>query len=177
MNKNEISNALHQNYNEAAAFINSLSAEQLMTAPEGKWNAIKQLDHLCKSVEGVNIVFKIPGFMVRWKFGVANRPSRTYDELIARYLERYAASSRVAPADFQPADGTPADREGLLLRLQKAVDKMDRGVLKMSEQNLDRLILPHPVLGKITLREMMYFTIFHAEYHHDLIKRYVNTGI
>ena len=34
-----------------------------------------------------------------------------------------------------------------------------------SEKQLDTFILPHPLLGKLTLREMLYFTIYHAEHH------------
>jgi hypothetical protein len=30
---------------------------------------------------------------------------------------------------------------------------------------LDLLILPHPLLGKLTLREMLYFTLYHVEHH------------
>ncbi len=34
-----------------------------------------------------------------------------------------------------------------------------------SEAQLDALILPHPLLGKLTLREMLYFTIYHVQHH------------
>ena len=33
------------------------------------------------------------------------------------------------------------------------------------EQDLDRYVLPHPLLGKLTLREMLFFTLYH-NYHH-----------
>jgi hypothetical protein len=33
------------------------------------------------------------------------------------------------------------------------------------EADLDRYLLPHPLLGKLTLREMLHFTLYH-NYHH-----------
>jgi len=42
---------------------------------------------------------------------------------------------------------------------------------KFTENELDRYILPHPLLGKLTLREMLFFTIYHIEHHEKLIKR------
>jgi len=43
-------------------------------------------------------------------------------------------------------------------------------LLDYSEQDLDELILPHPLLGKLTLREMMYFTMYHVLHHHKSIE-------
>jgi len=40
-----------------------------------------------------------------------------------------------------------------------------------SEEDLDKLILPHPLLGKLTLREMMYFTIYHVQHHQRIVER------
>jgi hypothetical protein len=33
------------------------------------------------------------------------------------------------------------------------------------EEDLDRYRLPHPLLGKLTVREMLLFTVYH-NYHH-----------
>jgi hypothetical protein len=40
-----------------------------------------------------------------------------------------------------------------------------RRIDRFSETQLDQLILPHPLLGKLTLREMLYFTIYHVQHH------------
>jgi uncharacterized damage-inducible protein DinB len=36
---------------------------------------------------------------------------------------------------------------------------------RWSDRNLDRIQLPHPILGKITAREMVFFTIYHGHHH------------
>jgi len=33
------------------------------------------------------------------------------------------------------------------------------------------VLLPHPLLGKVTVREMLYFTIHHVQHHHALVER------
>jgi hypothetical protein len=33
------------------------------------------------------------------------------------------------------------------------------------EAQLDQYLVPHPLLGKITLRELGYFTIYHTQHH------------
>lgn len=40
-----------------------------------------------------------------------------------------------------------------------------------TEKELDQYVLPHPLLGKLTLREMMFFTIYHVQHHEVLTKK------
>ena len=49
---------------------------------------------------------------------------------------------------------------------QKLIAKVE----KQEEKELDIYILPHPLLGKVTLREMLYVTIHHNEHHLQLLK-------
>ena len=42
---------------------------------------------------------------------------------------------------------------------------------KWSDAKLDKYIAPHPLLGKITLRELAYFTIYHIQHHLSIIRK------
>lgn len=42
---------------------------------------------------------------------------------------------------------------------------------KFTEEELDRYILPHPLLGKLTISEMIYFTIYHVLHHKKMTER------
>ncbi len=171
LEKNVIVTNLKGNHQRFIDLINSLSDEKLVYAPEGKWNALQQLDHLCSSVSAVNKVFKLPKFIVKWKFGTANRISKPYEGLVAKYQERLSVAN-VPPARFQPKTLTISAKKERLEQLQADLEIMCAGTLKMSEKDLDELVLPHPLLGKITLREMLYFTIYHAEFHENAVKKY-----
>ena len=43
--------------------------------------------------------------------------------------------------------------------------KFSKRIDQWSESSLDRFKLLHPLLGRLTLREMLFFTIFHNEHH------------
>jgi uncharacterized damage-inducible protein DinB len=47
---------------------------------------------------------------------------------------------------------------------------LNRKIDKISEEDLDKHILPHPLIGKTTIREILYFTIYHVQHHQKAIK-------
>ncbi|QLH34686.1 MAG: DinB family protein [Cyclobacteriaceae bacterium] len=54
------------------------------------------------------------------------------------------------------------------VRLTKEVNRLAAKLNRFSEAELDLYILPHPLLGKLTLREMIYFTCYHVQHHQEL---------
>ena len=52
-------------------------------------------------------------------------------------------------------------------------ESLNKKIELFSEQDLDSHILPHPLLGKLTFREMLYFTIYHVQHHQDLMLKYL----
>jgi hypothetical protein len=118
------------------------------------------------------MAFGIPKFFVKWKFGMANRPSKTYDELIAKYKVQLLQGGK-ASGRFIGEAGRFEQREEKLKTLQSLVNKLNRKTVNHAETNLDSYILPHPLLGKLTFREMLYFTAFHVSHHTNLVR----TGI
>ena len=60
----------------------------------------------------------------------------------------------------------PIMTESALLR---EVEALCSRLERMDEKQLDAYLLPHPLLGKLTLREMLYFTIYHVEHHGRLV--------
>ncbi len=42
---------------------------------------------------------------------------------------------------------------------------------KTGESKLDDYLARHPLLGRITLRELCYFTIYHTEHHLNIINK------
>lgn len=165
MEKEAIAQLLQQNYQQVISQIRELNDSQLLHAPSEKWNALQQLDHLIKSVAPVNMAFGIPRFILSWRFGVANRPSRTYDALVDRYHIKLQAGGRASGNFVPPATINPSQKEVLLEKLQKLSNQLANKTIRYNDSALDKYILPHPLLGKITLREMLYFTAYHASHH------------
>ncbi len=166
MKKTELQERLKSNHCSFTDFLRNLSDIIANHSMPGKWTPIQQLSHIEKSVAPVKLAFSLPKFALSLLFGKANRPSRTYDELILNYKARLDAGGK-STTRFLP--DTTCDR----IKLQDAVDRhvtrLSEKLDRFTENELDQFILPHPLLGKLTLREMLYFTIYHVEHHHSQI--------
>jgi hypothetical protein len=172
MNKQEIKTKLAENHNNLIDLVLSLNDAEFVHSFNGKWTAGQQLDHISRSVYPVRLAFSLPKFLLGMFFGKSNRPSRDYETLVAKYLAKlegnYQVAERFIPKPVQP-DKKPKLKEEVL----KAIDSINKNIDKYSEEQLDKQILPHPLLGKLTLREMLYFTIYHAEHHRKLVLQYL----
>ena len=138
-------------------------------APMGDaWSPADNVRHLVKSNRPVAIALGIPKPILALRFGISWRPSRRYSELVATYhaaladgLEagRYTASP--LPSDRQTAE----QRRQSLAALDETLAALVRLVGRWGERALDRLRLPHPGIGMLTVREMAFFTLYHNTHH------------
>jgi len=168
MNTELITKKLVENHLNFSNYIAGLSLDAYEFSYLEKWNAGQHLDHIIKSVSVLTKALSIPRFILKSKFGVANRASGTPDVLIEKYLEKLK-TAKPTPSRFQPVIISFTQKEKAIKKLKKQVDKLCKRAMKFSEDNLDVYILPHPLLGKLTLRELLHFTSYHVEHHHELI--------
>lgn len=168
----EIANRLKIAAGDLTRYCTSLSDEQFFRQPVDKWSPAQQTKHLVKSTDTARLAFTLPKFLVRWIGGKPNRPSRTYDDLVARYKQKLEqggkASGRYIPKPIPVSYG----RERLLQDFERSMKRFARALVRnRTEPDLERYIAPHPLLGKITLRELCYFTIHHSYHHLESIKK------
>ncbi len=168
MKKEELVTLLQNNHAQYLTLIKQLNDEDFCYAPADKWSAGQQTDHLVKSVSPVNMAMGLPKFIPKLLFGVANRPSRSYETLIEKYNLKLQEGGR-ASGRFVPKPVTAHQKEDLVKQLEFLVEKLCSKTEKKSETDLDTYILPHPLLGKLTFREMLYFTAYHVEHHRSLV--------
>jgi hypothetical protein len=172
LNKTQIISLLQQKHASFLAYINGLSEEQFLYSHSQKWTAGQQLQHIHLSVRPVALGLSLPKVLLRLLFGKARRSSRTFEALKTTYLgelENGAQSSR----PFIPKSVALKQRQAIANALTGKVNSLCSKIESFSEDDLDSLILPHPVLGKLTMREMLYFTIYHVEHHEALVRKYV----
>lgn len=167
--KSEIIAALNEEVDTFNQFILPMNKEQFEATPGGKWSAGQNLDHLIRSIKPLQMAYGLPKLMLRILFGKTNRPSRTYDEVVTKYKNKLAAGGR-ASGPFVPPAILFKNKEALLKKYDEQKQKLIAKIEKQSEKELDEYILPHPLLGKVTLREMLYFTIHHNVHHLELLK-------
>ncbi len=164
----EICQLLDKKFKDFALQVAKTPDNQFEENPNRKWSVGQHLVHLIASVAPINQAFILPKFVIAWILGKANRPSRSYTELVQRYTDKLA-NGGVATGRFVPKTIVLAQKNRLLADYEKHKNLLIKYLQSFTEQDLDILIAPHPLLGKITLRELMYFTIYHTEHHLKLI--------
>jgi hypothetical protein len=167
--KSQIIAALNEKVNAFNNYILSLNKEQFEATPGDKWSAGQNLDHLILAIKPLQLAYSLPKFILKTMFGKANRPSKTYDELVTKYKKKLLEGGR-ASAPFVPPAISFEQKEALIKKYVEQKERLSRKIEKQNEEDLDRYILPHPLLGKLTLREMLFFTVHHNEHHLELLK-------
>lgn len=171
----EISAATSANWDAVTLFIEKLPDEAFVHAPEGypvaKWTPGQHLEHLLRSAVPLRKALGYPKFVIRMVAGKPNRPSRTFDETKSRYQEKLTQGGKASGRYIPPA--VPLERKPALLQSYgREKERMIQKIAQWSEKNLDAYLLPHPLLGKVTVREMLFFTAFHTEHHFKIIESY-----
>jgi len=164
MTKSEITSLLAEKHKLFISEFESLSEHQFCSSVNDKWSAAQQLDHIVRAVQPVVLAFTLPGFVLKMFFGQANRPSKTYEALVEKYKNKLASGGK-ASGRFVPAGLPYSQKKSSIHKLQTLISSLNKKIERKTEDELDQQILPHPLLGKLTLREMLYFTAYHAEHH------------
>ncbi|NJN33276.1 MAG: DinB family protein [Saprospiraceae bacterium] len=123
------------------------------------------MEHLIVSVKGIAGALKDPS--VLRQFGSADRPSLSFEVLKERYETGLAAKKAVG-MPYQQLN-TEGVKSQVLSNFESINHKLLTRAEALSESDFDILQLPHPLLGVLTLREMLFFTAFHTRHHLDII--------
>jgi hypothetical protein len=177
LNKEEIIKQLHSATEEFTGYCSGIDTHSFFRQPVKKWSVAQNVKHLIISANTTRLAFLLPKFVVRLYAGKPNRPSRSYDELVNKYKTKLAQGGK-ASGQFIPAViSLKAGKENMLDAFTKSMNRLTGNIeKKWTDDQLDNYIAPHPLLGKITLRELCYFTIYHTYHHLDIIKVRVQEG-
>jgi hypothetical protein len=138
-------------------------------APIGEaWSPADNVRHLIKSNRPVARALALPRLALLLRFGFTLRASRPYSILRATYHEALASGLRAgsyAPAPLPPDQRSAEERQRILARWAESLSGLGAALQGWSEGSLDRLRLPHPGLGMLTVREMLFFTLYHNTHH------------
>ncbi len=173
MTSEQITTKLSNNTADLKQFMNSQQDIFWEYKPsQDKWTSGQHVIHLVQSSEPLLKALRLPGFLLRWRFGKSNRPSRTYIEIIQRYREKLAATGPGVVGPFSRNMPLSAANEQPLWfdKLENINYKINKETSKLSDSQLDTLLLPHPLMGRMTLREMLMWNAYHTEHHHNVLQ-------
>ncbi len=141
-----------------------------------KWTMAGHLYHLVKTTKEVSKGLAMPKLALRTAFGKCNRAERTFDQQYKKYTDSLANIAKTTgkpltpPEKFVPTEGSVFDKIELINRFNEEQSNIKNQITKWKEKDLNRYLLPHPAMGKLTVREMIYFVIFHTRHHLDNLK-------
>lgn len=152
-------------------FLENQPSEFWSHGPKGKWNTGQQALHLLQTIKALNDALSLPRFFMKYKFGSANRAVRNYDEVVRRYNQRLSDAKNATFKTSAEMKIPPlSDKTYLLNRLKMENKKLQYKTKKMQDKDMDAMVLPHPLMGKMPVRELMMWTIYHVIHHANCLK-------
>jgi len=160
-----------KSFRQLLEYCENVSSDKFFAQPADKWSIAQNVQHLIISTKTTTAAYALPKFLVRLIGGKPNRPSRSLEELTAKYRLKLQAGGK-AKGRYVPSSLSPAIGKHVILNKWQHVAANYLEALKKNwkDDQLDQYIAPHPLLGKITLRELCYFTIYHTGHHLHIIQ-------
>jgi len=176
MTKTAIIAASEDMFSRFSETCNRINEAAMFEKPGPKWSVAENIRHMVISTNMTRLAYTLPKFMVKWIGGTPNRTSRSYEELKEKYYKKLSeggrASGRFVPKPIEVSYG----KQKLVYSWNASTAKYLAALAaKRTEEDLDNYLARHPLLGRITLRELCYFTIFHTEHHLKTIEAITQT--
>lgn len=166
MHKDEIANLLEEKYQTLLDWLEKQDNEKWTLGPENKWTSGQHALHLLKSIKPLNDVLSMPRFLFKYTLGTTNAEIRDYETIVRSYLIRLEEFKSNPPKNSKKLKvPTIHDKRYILTRLQVESKKLQYKIRRISDRNLNTLVLPHPIMGKMPIREILMWTAYHAEHH------------
>ena len=173
--KEEILTAFEAESAAVAEFFQSISQDEFFEAPQGIWSPAGNLVHLIKSVSPIGRALGVPKAALRLRFGKAKHASRSLAEVRAAYMVFVAAGKAISTPEYEPqvVENTQAEQQKIFEKWQQKNESLAAGIAGWSEEDLDFYQLPHPLIGNLTMREMLLFTLYHNMHHVNDVSRLI----
>lgn len=172
MTKEQIITEAKKTFTTLTTVCSGVNGQLFFDQPADKWSVAQNVSHLIISTNTSNLAYTLPRFLVRWIGGIANRPSKTYEALVAKYKQKLEEGGRASGRFVPKPVNTSVTKEQLLAKWTVVTNKFVTALEQnRTEADLDRYLVRHPLLGRITLRELCYFTIYHTQHHQHIIEQ------
>lgn len=169
----EIQAELARTNAQVSEYFANITDEQFFAHPPQVWSPAENLAHLSKSVRAATLGLRVPRAVSGLVWGAAT--SRSFAELVESYQGELSSGGE-SPPEFVPQVEMPADdlgsaKQAILQRWQQSAAKLEAALAGWQEADLDKARLPHPLLGKLTVRELLFFTLYHNLHHVNDVRR------
>ncbi len=163
MTQTELVQALEVRHEEVSEYFSSLPEATLLADTAPKWNPAQHLIHLTRANSRI-----AQGFQAR--DALPNNDSgqiRSYEVV----RETYIAALQQAPSALLEKNGAAVQVEAdssqhqILEAYRQAGTGLRQAMQTWTEADLDAKAVPHPLLGLLSVREMLEFALYHDLHH------------
>lgn len=169
-----IAGALRTGHEDGVRYWQSITTPEFLSPLGSGWSPADHVRHLTKSIRAVSSALRLPRLLLRLAFGRGPGHSRPHAEVRERYLARLAqggGAGRFAPTPLRDAADPERARSRVMASHADAVASLVTDTLQWPDEALDRHCMPHPLLGRLTVREMLLFTVYHNAHHVGVVQR------
>lgn len=168
MNKQELVKRLNTSFAELIKAGEAVKQENFNVSKNNKWTAAENLAHLVTSTKMTIAGYTLPKILPALLYGKTKAGSRSFEDIVALYKGALQNGGK-ASGVYVPKK-TDYNKERLIHSLREGAFKLADAVTeKWTEEQLDSYRIAHPLLGKLTARELLYFTIYHNGHHTSTI--------
>lgn len=164
----ELRSALSTLLGEGMTFQSPRSDAWFFAPQQSYWSPAQHFRHLRKSSSALLTGVRLPRLVLQLRFGRHKEPSRSFGELKKIYFDKISAGAK-APGEYAPNEEAPSDPTARRLEILNAwtsvTIELGNVIAGWDESSLDRVQCPHPLLGQLSIRELMQFTVFHTAHH------------
>jgi hypothetical protein len=162
--KEDILLALREVFGQLKSAMQAADDNAFKKSTNGKWSIAQNIDHLSISNSITALSLDMPKPVLIQLFKTNNRPNWNYDEVVWKY-QRSLSEGAKATLPFQPKLSLVPVRFIVENYWNLSSAHLLKSVEKWKEQDLDTYLIPHPIIGKITVRELLFFTVYHLNHH------------
>jgi DinB superfamily len=169
MTKEEIIKGFRSTITDIISDVNTCTETEFYAIKNEKWSAAVNFAHLTLSAKVVARGLAAPKIALWLKFGRQfKRESVSYDAIVEKYLIANAIP-RSSPTGFEPRMSADTTKAFEIKQFTDIHDKLISTLSKWTEKQLDTYLIPHPLMGKITVRELLCFLVYHIKHHQKAV--------
>jgi uncharacterized damage-inducible protein DinB len=173
-NKPEIIAALQTQKLEIPALLSSIPTEQFFDGSSEKWSVGHHVQHVTSAVNRVAGGLQNAGVLPKREPATLSRDFATMRETYLETLKNTPSEtlrqlgSRVTLEEHQDLE---AYKTQLISSFVNAISIFNAALEGFDETNFEQLGMPHPVMGLLSSREMVFFIVFHNTHHQSGIQK------
>ena len=163
--KVRIVEGLKESFQLVEESITGLDAVACQQVFKGKWNIAQQLEHLLLSNQLVLKGLHFPKDQLMARFGRLERAPHSYITLKSFYLQTLKEKQVEAPPRFEAELDASYSLGKALTTWRDLAAAFQKVAAQWTAEELDTYTMMHPAIGLLSVREMLFFIIYHNAHH------------